>query len=240
LKPTNFSFLFFLLLIYSIFLNTPFVVGAVHPLNLVVTTNKTAYLQGEIIKISGNLSLGDNPLVGWLVAVSINTPNGTPLFHTTLETDHASNFVATFNLPIESVLGTYTVLSSVQWANQYAMREVTFDIKSTKQVGAAQPHVPQEPPTSSPLLLTLIATVVAFSIIISALIFYGLVTFQKRAKAPLAPVTPVTPITPVRKVNIVRYKTCAKCGRTFLGIHTFCPYCFTYHGKNGYIEKTTV
>ena len=235
LKTTN--FLFILLLLYSIFLNTSFVVGAVPPLNLTVATDKAAYLQGESIEVSGTLSVGVNPLVEWPIAVSINTPNETPLLLTTLQTNQAGNFDATFNLPLETELGTYTILSSVQWNNKHAIREATFEIKSTEQIGAVQPQVPWEPSPSSHVLLTLIATVVAFSLIISALIFYGLVTFQKRVKVPVAP---VTPITPVRKVNLMRYKTCAKCGRTFLGIHTFCPYCFTYHGKNGYMEKTTV
>jgi ribosomal protein L32 len=235
LKTIN--FLFLLLLLYSIFLNTSFVVGAVSPLNLTVATDKPAYLQGESVEVSGTLSLGVSPLVGWLVAVSINTPNGVPLT-TTLVTDQDGNFATTFNLPLETELGTYTVLSSVQWADQQALQESPFEIKSTEQTGAVQPQVPQEPPLSpsSPVLLTLIAIVVAFSLIILALIFYGLVTYQEKVKAP---VTPVTPTTPVRKVKIMRYKTCAKCGRTFLGVHTFCPHCFTYHGKNGYTEKIT-
>jgi len=143
-------------------------VSAVSPLNLNITTDKPTYFQGERVHVSGTLSLGVNPLVRWLVAISIDTPNGTPLFRRTLETDKAGNFTATFNFPFESKLGTYTVVCSVQWANQYAIREVTLEIKSTES-------------RSSPVLLTLIATVAAFSLIISALIFYGLVTFQKKA-----------------------------------------------------------
>ncbi len=239
MKTTN--LLFFLLLLYSFFLNISFVVEAVTPLNLTVATDKPTYLQGEKVKASGTLKLGENnPLVGWQVAVWIYTSNGILLFSPILETNEAGNFAKTFSLPPETVLGTYTVLSSVQWNNQQAIREATFEVKSTEQVGAVQPQVSQGPQPLSPVLLTLIATVVAFSLIISALIFYGLVTFQKKVEAPVAPVTPITPVRKLDKVNMVRYKTCAKCGRTFLGIHTFCPYCFTYHGKNGYTEKITV
>lgn len=231
------NFLFFLLLLYSIFLNTSFVIGVVPLLNLTVATDKPAYLQGESIEVSGTLSLGVNPLIEWPVALSINTPNGTTLFYTTRRTDETGDFATTLNLDLETELGTYKILSSVQWADQHAVKEAIFEIKPTEQVGGLQPQLPQETLPSSPVLLTSIATVVAFSLIISALIFYGIVAFQKKTKTPVAPVTPITPL---RKVNIMRYKTCVKCGRTFLGVHTFCPYCFTYHGKNGYIEKTTV
>jgi len=234
LKTTNFLFL---LLLYCIFLNMPFVHSAVPLLNLTVTTDKLSYLREESIEITGTLSLGVNPLVGWPVAVFINSPNGTPVFFMTLETNQDGAFATTFNPPIETGLGTYTVLSSVQWADQYVVREVTFEIRSSQQIGGVLPQVPQKSAPLIPIHLTLAATFVAFSLIIFALIFYGLVTYQKGVKMPIAP---VTPITPVRKVDMVRYKTCAKCGRTFLGLHTFCPYCFTYHGKNGYVEKITV
>ena len=232
----NSNYLFILLLLY-LFLNTPFVVGVVPPLNLTVATDKSVYLQEESVEISGTLSVGVNPVRNWPVAVSINFPNGTLLLAATSETNQRGNFVATFNLPPETGSGSYRVLSSAQWNNQSAVREVTFEIKPTEQGGAIQPPVLQKPSLYSPVLLTLTAAVVAFSIVIFALIFYGLVAFQKRVEAPVAP---VTPITPGRKVSVMPYKTCAKCGRTFLGLHTFCPYCFTYHGKDGYVEKTTV
>lgn len=232
------NFLFFLLLLYSIFLNTSFVVGAVPSLNLTITTDKLTYLQGESIEVSGNLNLGVNPLVGWSVAILISAPNGAPLFYTTRKTDESGNFATTFNLGLETEFGTYKILSSVQWNNQYAMRNVTFEIKSSGQVGGVQPQLPRETPRPySAVPLTLIATAVAFILIPSALIFCGLFTFQKRVGAPVAPVTLITPL---KKVDTTRHKTCVKCGRTFLGVHTFCPYCFTYHGRNGYIEKTTV
>ena len=236
MKTTN--SLFFLLLLYSIFQNTSFVAGAIPLLNLTVATDKAAYLQGQRIEVGGTLSVGVNPLVRWQVAVFITTPSETPLFMTTLETNQTGNFATTFNLPLGAETGNYKVLSSVQWNNQHIMKEVTFEIKPTEQVkGGVQPQIPQETSPFSPMFLTLIVTVVAFTLIISALIFYGLVTFQKKEEVPVAP---ATPITPVRKADIMRYKKCAKCGKTFLGVYTFCPHCFTFHGKNGYIEKTTI
>jgi len=235
LKTTN--LLFFLLLIYSTFLNMPFVVGDVPPLNLTVVTDKSIYLQGGRVEISGTLSVGVNPIPKWPIAISINFPDGTTLLHATPETNQDGNFAMTFNLPSKTKSGTYAVLSSARWNTMYSMREVTFEIRPTEQAGVIQPQVPLKPLAYSPVLLTLIAGVVAFSLVIFALIFYGLVAFQKRVEAPVAP---VTPITSVRKVSGMPYKKCVKCGRTFLGVHTFCPYCFTYHGKNGYVEKTTV
>jgi len=235
LKTT--SFLLLLLLLYSIFLNMSFVAGAVPPLILTVATDKSMYLQGERVVVSGTFRVGVNPIDGWPIAISVNSPEGTPLLITTLQTNQGGNFATIFNLSPEAKLGNYTVLSSVQWNSQQALREVTFEVKTTQQGVGVQPQIPQKPSYLSPVLLTFAATGVAFSLIIFALIFYGLVTLQKKVKAPVAP---VTPITSVRKVDIMRYKKCAKCGRTFLGVHTFCPHCFTFHGKNGYIEKTTV
>jgi len=234
------NLLFFLLLTYLTFLNTPFVVGVPPSLNLTIATNKSIYLQGERVEISGTLRVEEvNPIPKWPIAISIRFPDGTTLLHATPNTTQNGNFAMTFNLPPETESGTYAVLSSVLWNDQYAMKEITFEIKPTGQVGVVQPQVSHGPKPFSPVLLTLIATVVAFILIFSALIFYGLVTFQKKVEAPVAPVTPITPVRKLDKVDMVRYKTCVKCGRTFLGIHTFCPYCFTYHGKNGYTEKTT-
>jgi len=223
LKSTD--LLLFLLLLYPTVLNTSFVVGVVPPLNLTVTTDKSAYLQGESMRVNGSLSLGVNPLVDWPVAISINMPNGTPLFLTTLQTDDNGNFDTIFNLSSETELGTYTLLASVQWSNQHAIREVTFEVKSTTQVGDGQPQVPQTPLLFFTAPLTMIVAAVAFSIAIFALISYRLVAFKKKVEAP------VSPTTLVRKVNIVGYETCANCGKTFLGIYTFCPYCFTFHRK---------
>jgi ribosomal protein L32 len=35
-----------------------------------------------------------------------------------------------------------------------------------------------------------------------------------------------------REVGFQKTKTCGKCGKQFNGAHTFCPYCFTFHGKD--------
>jgi len=34
------------------------------------------------------------------------------------------------------------------------------------------------------------------------------------------------------RVGFQRIKTCGACGKQFNGVHTFCPYCFTFHGKD--------
>ena len=175
--------------------------------------------------VSGSLSLGVTPLVGWPVAISINMPNGAPLFPTTLQTDENGNFDTIFNLSSEIQLGTYTLLASAQWSNQHAISETTFEIKSTTQAGDDQTQVPQAPLLFPTVSLTMIVAAVAFSIAIFALIFYRLAAFQKKVEAPTSSTTLV------RKVDMIRYETCAKCGKTFLGIYTFCPYCFTLHRK---------
>ena len=34
------------------------------------------------------------------------------------------------------------------------------------------------------------------------------------------------------EVGLKKSKTCSVCGKEFLGTYTFCPYCFTFHGKD--------
>ena len=34
------------------------------------------------------------------------------------------------------------------------------------------------------------------------------------------------------EVGFKKTKTCGACGKQFNGVHTFCPYCFTFHGKD--------
>jgi hypothetical protein len=35
-----------------------------------------------------------------------------------------------------------------------------------------------------------------------------------------------------KEMGPVRSKTCSACGKEFSEVHTFCPYCFTFHGKD--------
>jgi hypothetical protein len=45
----------------------------------------------------------------------------------------------------------------------------------------------------------------------------------------------VVPTPGVKRYQEYRFKTtktCSVCGREFLGVYTFCPYCFTFHGKD--------
>jgi len=248
-------------------------VGAVPPLNLAVSTDKLAYMPEESVRISGTLSLGMDPLVEWIIAISINTPSGTNLFHTTVETDQTGKFITIFNLSPETELGTYTLISSVYGADQYVTKEMTFEIKSTNQVENVQPIL-QLPSSLSPVPLTLMAICLAFGLIISTLVVSGLAMSRKKEKIPIIPAPPITsattkrsvrkmepPKTPITSVNLATpttqgaslvsatsvrnmamtsHKTCVECRRTFLGIRTFCPYCFTYHGRDNYSEKMTV
>ncbi|MDH5461829.1 MAG: hypothetical protein OEZ29_00855 [Candidatus Bathyarchaeota archaeon] len=229
LKTAKFLF-FFLVLFYSISLNMSLVLGTVPPvLNLTIITDKSTYVQRESIAINGALSLGVNPLTNWPVAISITSPNGTLLFHTTMVTDHDGNFVKTINLMPHTEVGAYSLLASVQWSNQNSMRTVSFEIKSTGQVGVVPSQIHLTPPPSSSILLTQIAAIVSFCLITLALVFNWLATSQKKEKTSAAP---VTPIPSVKKARVNRYKICAECGETFSGIRTFCPRCFTYHGKD--------
>jgi hypothetical protein len=39
-------------------------------------------------------------------------------------------------------------------------------------------------------------------------------------------------VEPCKEVGFKRSKTCSACGKEFPGVYTFCPYCFTFHGKD--------
>jgi len=229
--------------LYSISLNLSLVLGTAPPvLTLTITTDKSTYVQSESITIEGTLSLGVNPLTNWPIAISIASPNGTLLFHTTVITDHDGNIGKTANLPPQTEAGTYSLLtSSVQWSNQNTMRTVPFEIKSTGQVDAVPPQIHLTPPPSSSIFLTQIAIIASFCLITLALIVNWLATSQKKVGTSAAP---VTPIPSVKKAGINRHKICAECGEPFSGIRTFCPYCFTYHGKDSFErylgEQTTI
>ena len=229
LKTTTFLF-FFLMSLYSISLSMSFPVGIAPPvLTLTITTDKSTYVQSESITIDGALSLGVNPLTNWPVAISITSTDGTLLFHTTVVTDHDGSIDKTANLPPQTEVGAYSLLVSVQWNDQNTTRTMPIEIKSTGQVDAIPPQVHLTTPLSSSILLTQIAAIVSFCLIILALIVNWLATSQKKAKAPAAP---APPIPSVKKACVNRQKICAECGKTFSEIRTFCPHCFSYHGKD--------
>lgn len=69
------------------------------------------------------------------------------------------------------------------------------------------------------LLIILIILVAASMVTSIALLFYG----KKKEISPAKVAAPVT-------FEGKNYKTCVKCGKEFLGVRTFCPYCFTYNG----------
>ena len=83
------------------------------------------------------------------------------------------------------------------------------------------PPVVWELPAWLMWLLIILTILVAASMVTSiALLFY---VRKKKENSPAKVAAPVT-------CEGKNYKTCVKCGREFLGVRTFCPYCFTYNG----------
>jgi len=60
-----------------------------------------------------------------------------------------------------------------------------------------------------------------------AAIVFGLLWRRERKKKGQRERQPTYP-----EVGFKRSKTCNVCGKEFPEVYTFCPYCFTFHGKD--------
>ena len=80
-------------------------------------------------------------------------------------------------------------------------------------------------------LLALLFLLVVF--ICVAVIIFALLWECERKKKGQRNRQPTHPeVKPCKKVGFKKSKTCGVCGKEFPGAYTFCPYCFTFHGKD--------
>jgi len=76
------------------------------------------------------------------------------------------------------------------------------------------------------LALLFLLAVFIVACLVAAIIF-GLLWRRERKKNGQRGRQPIYP-----EVGFKRSKTCSVCGKEFPGVYTFCPYCFTFHGKD--------
>jgi len=83
-------------------------------------------------------------------------------------------------------------------------------------------------------LLTILFLLALFiGICLLAVIAFALLRRRKRKKKDIMVIQPTSPtIKPFKEVGFKRSKTCSVCGKEFPEVYTFCPYCFTFHGKD--------
>jgi len=94
-----------------------------------VTIGRSAYRVEEPIEIYGNATLAGIPIVKALVAIEVQDPTSTPVLIRVLETDTSGLYRLTFQLPMGSPTGTYSVYASASYEDQKASANSTFQVK---------------------------------------------------------------------------------------------------------------
>lgn len=193
-------------------------------LRVTVGTDKPSYFQGETATVSGKVTLEENPLIEKLVALEVKDGNGDTVAVVTNQTSEEGWFDFAFKLSPNADYGDYMVYVSVGWENQIAVNCTTFEIKAPAQTGDHETSGGQQTLSSLeiPILLILLGILLPSTLIIPIFAFLQLKGVKVKVEAP-AP--------PERKID-EKHKICTNCGKKFLRIHTFCPYCLTYHGQN--------
>jgi hypothetical protein len=75
-------------------------------------------------------------------------------------------------------------------------------------------------------LLFLLAMIIGILLLLA--LMFALLQRRRRKKKGKIVIPPIPPtIAPFQ-----RSKKCRVCGKEFLGVYTFCPYCFTFHGED--------
>ncbi|MDI6690239.1 MAG: CARDB domain-containing protein, partial [Candidatus Bathyarchaeota archaeon] len=82
-----------------------------------------------------------------------------------------------------------------------------------------------EVPKELLVLLFLLAALIGACLV--AAIIFAFLWRRRRKKKDGMDKQPARP-----EVEFKTIKTCSMCGKDFLGTYTFCPYCFTFHGKD--------
>jgi len=77
------------------------------------------------------------------------------------------------------------------------------------------------------LLALLFLLAVFIGACLAAAIVFALLWRRCRKKKDQMDKQPTRP-----EVEFKKSKTCSVCGKEFPGTYTFCPYCFTFHGKD--------
>jgi len=83
------------------------------------------------------------------------------------------------------------------------------------------------------LLALLFISAILIGACLAAVIVFVLLRRRKRKRKDQRGRQPSSfEVEPCKEVGFKRSKACSACGKEFPGVYTFCPYCFTFHGKD--------
>ena len=126
--------------------------------------------------------------------------------------------------------GYYQISASAPLPNDINLADNTF-VNGIVQVTARPPYPWVYPPVwKIPILLLALLFLLAMliGILLLLVLMCALLRRRRRKKKDKMVIPPIPPtIMPFQ-----RSKKCRGCGKEFLGVYTFCPYCFTFHGKD--------
>jgi len=108
---------------------------------LSVSTDKSTYVRGEVVTISGSIS-PTTPNVG--VGIEVKDPNGVVVWIDSVKTDSSSKFSSSFTLRNDATLGTYIVYASYSGI----VATCTFSVQA---LPPPPPPVPPSPVPPSPV-----------------------------------------------------------------------------------------
>jgi len=95
---------------------------------ITVETSQPSYYMGESIDVHGNLTLDGSPVQNELVALAVHDPSDSPIVTRTLQTDTSGVYNFTFELPVDALLGNYTVYVSSSHDGENATNNATFGL----------------------------------------------------------------------------------------------------------------
>ncbi len=193
-------------------------------LHITAGTDKSSYFQVETVRVCGKVTLGENPLRGSLVALEVRNESRDIIAVGTSQTNEKGIFAFAFKLPPNADSQNYTVYVSARWENQTAVNCSTFLAKASGSTGYHENPSNQGIPSNVAIsiLLVLFGFLLLSVLIISIFLFLKLKEIE--VKEPLA--------SPEKQID-GKHKACMDCGKNFLRIRTFCPYCLAYHGQDG-------
>lgn len=113
---------------------------------IILSTNKSSYLPGDIVQLTG--SVGNH--AGLLVAIQIKDSSGNLILIRTIQSDKDGNFLLQFKIPSSATSGDFSILASTKING--------FIVTQTKTITATVPEFP----LAVPVLLFSILSMILF------------------------------------------------------------------------------
>ena len=194
-------------------------------LHITARTDKSSYFQVETVRVCGKVTLGENPLRESLVALEVRNESRDIVAVGTSQTSEKGIFAFTFKLSPNAGSQNYTVYVSARWENQTAVNCSTFLAEASSSTGYNENSGNEVIPSSVVISILL----VLFGIFLLSVLIISIFLFPKSKEIKVK----MEPSAPPDKQIGENHKTCMNCGKKFLRIRTFCPYCFTDHSQDG-------